>query len=94
MSIKFQLGEKMPPAKAKAVVDELYRKVAERWEVKVNRTPFMMRLIEGKLPLNVLRVFFRKAFPDIPIEYSGGRGGENTIRTSLEKLGVPLGKIG
>jgi pyrroloquinoline quinone (PQQ) biosynthesis protein C len=59
MSIKIQLGEKMPPAKAKAVVDELYRKVAERWEVKVNRTPFMMRLVEGKLPLGVLRLFFR-----------------------------------
>lgn len=59
MSIKIQLGEKMPPAKAKAVVDEIYRKVAERWEQKVNRTPFMMRLVGGKLPLDVLRRFFR-----------------------------------
>jgi pyrroloquinoline quinone (PQQ) biosynthesis protein C len=59
MSIKIQLGEKMSPANAKAVVDELYRKVAERWEEKVNRTPFMMRLVTGKLPLDVLQVFFR-----------------------------------
>ncbi len=59
MSIQIQLGEKMPPAKAKAVVDEIYRKVAERWGEKVNRTPFMMRLVGGKLPLDVLRLFFR-----------------------------------
>src|SRR6266545_281336 len=59
MSIKIQLGEKLPAAKAKAVVDEIYRKVAERWGEKVNRTPFMMRLVGGKLPLDVLRLFFR-----------------------------------
>lgn len=37
MSIKIRLGEKMAPEEAKAVVDELYRKVAERWEAKVKK---------------------------------------------------------
>ena len=59
MLIKIQLGEKLAPAEAKALVDEIYRKVGERWEQKVNRTPFMMRLVGGKLSLEVLRLFFR-----------------------------------
>lgn len=59
MPIKIQLGEKLPSAKAKAIVDEIYREVADRWEQKVNRTPFMTRLVAGKLPLETLRLFFR-----------------------------------
>jgi pyrroloquinoline quinone (PQQ) biosynthesis protein C len=57
MRIKF--GEKLSAEEAKGVVDELYRKVAERWEARVNRAPFMTRLREGKLPLEVLQTFFR-----------------------------------
>jgi pyrroloquinoline quinone (PQQ) biosynthesis protein C len=59
MAINIRLGEKMSPEAAKRVVDELYQEVAQRWEEKVNRTPFMMRLKEGKLPREVLRTFFR-----------------------------------
>jgi len=59
MAIEIRLGEKLPPEEAKRVVDELYERVARRWEERVNRTPFMMRLKEGKLPLNVLQLFFR-----------------------------------
>ncbi len=59
MSAKIQLGANMSAADAKKTVDELYRNVADRWEEKVNRMPFMMRLKEGKLPLKVLQVFFR-----------------------------------
>jgi pyrroloquinoline quinone (PQQ) biosynthesis protein C len=48
----------MPPSNAKAIVDELYRKVAARWEKSVNATPFMIQLVEGKLPRRVLQIFF------------------------------------
>jgi hypothetical protein len=61
MSLKVRYGEKMPPAEAKQFVDELYQKVARRWEEKVNRTRFMVEL-------------------------------QATLRASLEKLGVSLGK--
>ncbi len=59
MSIRIRLGEKMSPREAKGMVDELYAKVAQRWEEKVNHTPFMTRFTEGKLPLKVLKTFFR-----------------------------------
>ena len=59
MPVKIQLGIKMSAADAKRAVDELYGMVADRWEKKVNGTPFMMRLREGKLPRKVLQVFFR-----------------------------------
>lgn len=59
MSIQIQLGTKMSPEDAKKTVDGLYRKVADRWEKKVNGMPFMMRFREGKLPKGVLQVFFR-----------------------------------
>lgn len=59
MAIKIQLGQKITPKEAKAIVDELYRKVGERWEARVNQTPFMRQLVAGTLPLKVLRTFFR-----------------------------------
>jgi pyrroloquinoline quinone (PQQ) biosynthesis protein C len=59
VSLRIQPGEKLSSEKAKAVVDELYRKVADRWEERVNRTPFMTLLKEGKLPLKVWQTFFR-----------------------------------
>jgi pyrroloquinoline quinone (PQQ) biosynthesis protein C len=59
MPIKIELGKKVTADVAKKTVDEVYRKVAERWEQRVNRTPFMTRLVEGKLPLKVLQTFFK-----------------------------------
>jgi len=59
MAIRIQLGQKMSPQEAGRTVDELYQKVAQRWEEKVNKTPFMTRLVEGKLPRKVLQTFFR-----------------------------------
>lgn len=59
MSIKIESGVKVSAEDAKKTVDALYREVADRWEKKVNRTPFMTRLAEGKLPLKVLQTFFR-----------------------------------
>lgn len=59
MGIAIRLGQTMSPPDAKAVVDELYRKVAERWDKRVNATPFMTQLVDGKLPRRVLQIFFR-----------------------------------
>lgn len=59
MQLEIQLGKKLTGKEAKAVVDELYRKVGERWEARVNQTPFIQQLVTGKLPMNVLKVFFR-----------------------------------
>jgi pyrroloquinoline quinone (PQQ) biosynthesis protein C len=52
-------GMKMKSAEAKATVDELYRKGAARWEERVTRSPFMQQLIQGKLPLDTMRLFFK-----------------------------------
>jgi len=59
MALKVELGRKYSAADARAIVDKLYSIVRERWEVKVNQTPFMQQLMAGKLPLKVLQTFFR-----------------------------------
>ncbi len=59
MALKVELGRKYSAADAKAIVDRLYSIVRERWEVKVNQTPFMQQLMAGKLPLKTLQTFFR-----------------------------------
>src|SRR5439155_662585 len=59
MAIQIELGKKRAPQEAKAIVDELYRSVRERWEARVNQTPFMQQLVAGKLPMKVLQTFFR-----------------------------------
>ena len=59
MALKIELGKKYPAEGAKAVVEKLYSMVRERWEIKVNQTPFMQQLMTGKLPLKVLQTFFR-----------------------------------
>jgi pyrroloquinoline quinone (PQQ) biosynthesis protein C len=59
MAMQIELGKQRGAQEARAIVDELYRKVRERWEVRVNRTPFMQQLMAGKLPMKVLQTFFR-----------------------------------
>jgi pyrroloquinoline quinone (PQQ) biosynthesis protein C len=59
MAIQIELGKKRAPQEAKAIVDELYRSAKERWEARVNQTPFMQQLVAGKLPMNVLQTFFK-----------------------------------
>src|SRR5262245_3262698 len=59
MNLRIELGRKYPAQEAKGIVDQLYAKVRERWEVKVNQTPFMQQLMAGKLPRTVLQTFFR-----------------------------------
>jgi len=57
--MKIMPGVKMKPAEAKALVDELYGKVAVRWNERVTRTRFMQELVAGKLPLSTIRLFFK-----------------------------------
>jgi len=57
--MKIELGKKSSATEAQAIVDELYRKVRDRWEIKVNQTAFMRQLVAGKLPLKVLQTFFQ-----------------------------------
>src|SRR2546430_8803152 len=53
------MGAKMGADEAKAYVDELYRKVAKRWEERVTRSQFMQELTTGRLSKKVFRIFFK-----------------------------------
>jgi pyrroloquinoline quinone (PQQ) biosynthesis protein C len=46
-------------AEAKSYVDEIYRKVAKRWQERVTNAEFMKRLTAGTLSKKTLRIFFK-----------------------------------
>jgi pyrroloquinoline quinone (PQQ) biosynthesis protein C len=50
---------KLDRAEAKAYVDEIYRKVAKRWQERVTDAEFMKRLASGKLSKKALSMFFK-----------------------------------
>jgi len=52
-------GEKMTEADAKAYVDYLYTTLYKAWHEKIHQGLFMTQLREGKLPLPVIRQFFK-----------------------------------
>jgi pyrroloquinoline quinone (PQQ) biosynthesis protein C len=52
-------GEKMTAADAKAYVDYLYERMYQRWQEKIHNGPFMTPLRAGKLPMAVIRQFFK-----------------------------------
>ncbi len=52
-------GVKMSPDEAKAYVDYLYSQMYEYWKTKIPGSPFMTQLREGKLPMPVIRQFFK-----------------------------------
>jgi pyrroloquinoline quinone (PQQ) biosynthesis protein C len=54
-----QPGEKMTAQEARAYVDYLYERMYEHWKVKIQAGPFMTQLREGKLPMPVIRQFFK-----------------------------------
>src|SRR2546428_13936711 len=54
-----RMAVKMSAGDAKAYVDELYRKVAKRWEERVTRSQFMKELTAGRLPKKTFRMFFK-----------------------------------
>lgn len=49
----------MDDKEAKEQVDQLYRKVRQRWKERVTEGPFMRALAAGKLSRDALRVFFK-----------------------------------
>jgi len=49
----------MSSTEAKAYVDELYNKVAKRWQERVTDSPFMKQLTSGSLPKTAFRIFFK-----------------------------------
>jgi len=50
---------KLDRAEAKAYVDEIYRKVAKRWQERVTDAEFMKRLASGTLSKKALSMFFK-----------------------------------
>ena len=49
----------MKNAEAKAYVNDLYRRVAQRWAERVTNRPFMQKLSSGTLSQEALRLFFK-----------------------------------
>jgi len=56
---KPQSGEKMTSQEAKAYVDHLYETMYRHWEDKIRNGQFMVQLRAGKLPMPVIRRFFK-----------------------------------
>jgi pyrroloquinoline quinone (PQQ) biosynthesis protein C len=52
-------GEKMSAADAKSYVDYLYAALYNAWHEKIHKGIFMTQLREGKLPMPVIRQFFK-----------------------------------
>jgi pyrroloquinoline quinone (PQQ) biosynthesis protein C len=49
----------MDSQQAKGLVDEHYKKVAQRWQERVTDRPFMQQLRAGTLPKKALKTFFK-----------------------------------
>jgi len=52
-------GEKMTSEEAKVYVDYLYARMYEAWKEKIHNNPFMTQLRDGRLPMPVIRQFFK-----------------------------------
>jgi pyrroloquinoline quinone (PQQ) biosynthesis protein C len=53
------MNVQMGGAEAKAYVDEIYRKVAQRWRERVTASRFMTALAAGRLPKEAFRIFYK-----------------------------------
>lgn len=53
------MGQKLSSGAAKAAVDNLYNRVADRWRQVVTKGEFMSSLGTGELPREVIKIFFR-----------------------------------
>ncbi len=58
-AVEPKLGVKMNADEAKSFIDEINQKVIRRWEERITQGPFMRPLVEGRLPLPVLKLFFK-----------------------------------
>jgi pyrroloquinoline quinone (PQQ) biosynthesis protein C len=50
---------KLSADEAKAYVNDLYRKVAQRWDERVTQSQFMQELVAGQLSKKAFRIFFK-----------------------------------
>jgi len=53
------MGQKLSSEAAKAAVEDLYDKVAKRWEKSVTQGEFMSSLATGQLPRGAIKDFYR-----------------------------------
>ena len=83
------MAAKMSARDARAYVDELYRKVAKRWEERVTNSQFMKELTTGRLPKKTFRLFF-KNWAAYTIEINRPGGFATAVATLKEpKLAEP-----
>jgi pyrroloquinoline quinone (PQQ) biosynthesis protein C len=54
-----QLAVKMSAQEAKAYLDAVNAKVVQRWEERVTQGAFMKALVQGSLPMSIIRLFFK-----------------------------------
>jgi len=54
-----QLGVKMSSDDAKAYIDEVNKKVIQRWKERVTQGPFMSKFLEGTMPMAAIKLFFK-----------------------------------
>jgi len=54
-----KLAVKMSAQEAKAYLNSVNAKVIKRWDERVTQGPFMKALMQGSLPLPVIRLFFK-----------------------------------
>jgi pyrroloquinoline quinone (PQQ) biosynthesis protein C len=54
-----KLGVPMSAADAAAYIDETSKKVIRRWQERVTRGPFMSAFLQGALPIQAIRLFFK-----------------------------------
>lgn len=56
---KFQPGERLSPAEATALLDELYAWTADVFQQRIVQGPFMRELGQGTLPREAIRLFWK-----------------------------------
>src|SRR5438445_10991853 len=54
-----QHGFKMSSDDAKAYIDEINKKVIQRWKERVTQGPFMSKFLEGTMPMAAIKLFFK-----------------------------------
>jgi pyrroloquinoline quinone (PQQ) biosynthesis protein C len=54
-----RLGVPMTAAEARTYIDQINKKVIQRWEERVTQGRFMTQFVEGKLPLSAITLFFK-----------------------------------
>ena len=54
-----KLGVKLTTSEAKAYIDEINKRVIQRWKERVTQGPFMSKFLEGTMPMAAIKLFFK-----------------------------------